>query len=411
MIVAFFGPSSSGKSTLLKEIKKKSFFSGKKTVLKREDDFITIFTLKRILGYKLFSDYKRVKFFEKKSTGSLKIFSLLVHFFYPILVYLEFFFEYLYYEILFKKKILMRERYIYDYLVTFKDILKISNRLLDFFYKMFPKPSLLFFVSINKETAMKRNKNNIPNKITAKESFQINVLKLYSEIAKAKNILTIDNNGPLKKSLEKIKFHICAQNKLLKIRSIAISGLDGSGKTALSRAICNYAAQLNVKCKVVHFYHDNMVYKFLKTLGFFKTSSDSIPKEFIKRKKTSLWAFLTWIDSYLQYLFAMIFFSKNLIIFDRYFYDYLITFKYHNVKGIQVFEKIIPPVGYKLLVACDPAVALKRKPENTVDFFVLGSKGYTQLAKTYNMKVIDSTSRTNEAIFKQFIYDIVNNEL
>lgn len=411
MIIAFCGPSSSGKSTLLKEVKKFTVFSDKEVLIRREDDFITIRVLKRIFGNKPFSDYKRVKFFEKKVPLHLKIFSLFVHFFYPLFVYIEFLWEYLYYEVLCKEKVLMRDRYIYDYLVTFKDILKIYSRPMDIFYQTFPKPSLLFFVSINKETAMKRNKNNVLGKITAKELFHIDVLQSYAKLAKAKNIVSIDNTGPLEESINKVKFHIEAQSALSKIRSIAISGLDGAGKTTLASSICNYASQLHVQCKVIHFYHDNILFKLLKALGFFRESNNSKPKEFIKRKKTLPWALLTWADSYMQYLFTMLFYRRNLIIFDRYFYDYLVTFNYLGIRGIPFFKKTIPFVDYSVLLTCKPKVAFTRKPENTLDFFVLGSKTYSKLAKEYRMKIIDTSSNTNHVVFEELMSSIVQNEL
>lgn len=410
MIVAFCGPSGSGKSTLLKEVKKFTIFSDKKVIIKREDNFLTIHLLRQIFGNKLFSDYKRVKFFEKKASFHLKIFSLFVSFFYPLFVYVEFLLEYLYYEVLFKEKVLMRDRYIYDYLVTFKTILKIYGKPMSFFYETFPHPSLIFFVDINKKTAIKRNKNNVSGKITSKESFQIDVLESYAKIAGGGEVLLIDNNKSLEHAVQKIKSYTTIYYALSKTRSIAIVGLDGSGKSTFAKTISTYANQLNIRCATIHFYHDNLLFKFLKLLGFFREDTYVIPKTNSKRKKTSLWAFLTWIDSYTQYLFALLCYRNNLIIFDRYFYDYLVTFHYLKIKGISLFKKTIPSVDYAFLFACDPKIALKRKPENTLDFFVSGSNSYNKIANEYNMQVIDTSSNNWSRVFEKFINHIARSK-
>ncbi len=412
MIIAFFGPSGSGKSTLLKEVKNFSEFSGKNVAIKKEDDFISIRLLRSLLGKKMFSDYKRIKFFEKNPTAQLTFFSFLVQLFYPLFVYIEFLCEYLYYEILFRREILMRDRYIYDYFVTFKDMLKIKNWLVELLYCGFPKPTLIFYLSIDENTSIKRNKNNVPNKITSKQSFHEQVLKTYSQIAKANDILTIDTSDSLETSVRKIKFHVEAWTKLSKIKSIAIIGLDGSGKSTLARGICDYANQLGVSCKVTHFYHDNLIFKFLKILGFFRSPTIGIPTN-IKREKTSLWAFLTWIDSYIQYLFVKLIFGENLIIFDRFFYDYLVSFKYLNIKGLDILKKTVPFTSYNILLSCDPMIAFKRKPENTLDFFVSGSNNYKKIANEYNMRIIDSSSGDWDQVFRDFTKDIVrdNHEL
>lgn len=406
MIVALFGPSGSGKSTLLKKIKCFSEFADKNVAVKKEDDFISIRFLKSIFGHKPFSNYKKIKFFEKKPTGQYELFSFLVQFFYPFFVYIEFFFEYLYYEVFFRKKILLRDRYIYDYFVTFKDILKINSWIIRFFYISFPKPSLLFYLSIDKETALKRNKNNIPNKITTKESFHAGVLNTYEQMAQIKNILTIDNNKSLQKATLDLNFHISNRMAFTRIKSLAIIGLDGSGKSTLSNALCDYASQLNLKCKIVHFYHDNLLYKFLKNFGFFRDTDVMISTARVKKDKTILWAFLTWIDSYVQYLYARLLYGRGLIIFDRYFYDYLVSFKYLNIKRISILKQTIPPIAYSIWVSCDPRIALGRKPENTLDFFVSGYYSYKELAQEYDMKIIDSTKGNWKKLFEEVLSSI-----
>lgn len=403
MILSFCGPSGSGKSTLLKEVKKNAFFSDKKIYFRKEDDFIFIHLGKLLFGNKIFSDYKRVKFFEKKFSTRLSLFSILVTIFYPLLIYIEFLYEYLYYEIFFNRKILLRDRYIYDYLVTIKDILGIQNPLVESSFKAFPKPSLLFYVKIDRETALQRNKNNVSNKITAKQSFHTHILNSYDQIAKTKKILVLDNTKPLQESIKDMNRHINNWIKLSLIKTVAIIGLDGSGKSTLSVSLKEYLDQLNIDSAIVHFYHDNLLYKFLKILGFFSDSQNTTQKTIPSRSKPAIWGFLTWIDSYIQYAYARTRYNRRLIIFDRYFYDYLVSFKFLNIKGISILRKTIPSPTIAIWVACEPQTALRRKPENSLDFFVSGYESYKEIAKKYKMNIVDSTAGNWEEIFEQVL--------
>lgn len=416
MIISFSGTSGSGKSTIIAEIKKNGVFSGKKVIVKEEDSFVSIKLLKTILGDNIFSRYKEEKFFLKNFRGiRYRLFSILSYIFYPLVVYSEFLIEYIRFQILSKDTVLIGDRYIYDYAVTFKNILGIDNKFVQWLYGNPPKPYLSFLCDIDINTALKRNKNDIHGKITAKRSFHENVIKHYRDLAKQHALLVIDSSNNLDSSVKQVKNYLINKKKLLKITKIAICGLDGSGKTTIANMLTEYANSLNIKSKVVHFYHENLLFKLLRFIGYFridepqsleyKRRREHSARERIKKTPFIL-AFLRFFDSYIQYLFSQIINREKLVIFDRYFYDYLVSFEYLNIWGRSFFTKLIPSVEYKFLLESVPKTSYSRKPESVKEFFEECHSLYLSMAKKYNLKIIKTDNKKPDLILKDLIENI-----
>lgn len=424
MIIAICGPSGSGKSVLLEALRGFEYFSGKDVTTKQEDDFFFLRQVKRTGAEQLVSEYKEVVFF-KRSNRSIyhRIFSFFVRFIYPCVIYLEFIFDYFYYEILFKNKILLKDRYIYDYIVTLRDNLGINNSLISFFFERFPRPSLLFFLSINLNTAMKRNKNNLRGKITASKSFQKRVLERYSQLALRTNAIKINTNSIIQHAYGTIRRYVLMRDSLAKLNRIAIIGLDGTGKTTTARMLEDTARLLNIKPIVVHFYHNSLLFQFLAWVGYYKIKdqymgykdqkdltekSRSVSEATNKKGKTLFWAILHYSDGLLQYLLAIIFFKDRLLIFDRFFYDFLVNFEFLKVERRDIFSKCVPHVDKTFLLLSKPLISYKRKPENTLDFFTTSERLYKKLAKIYNISIIDTTHKTPHEVFAELMDKIVD---
>lgn len=418
MIISFSGTSGSGKSAIIAQILKSGIFKGKKVIVRKEDSFITIKLLKYILGENIFSKYKEEKFFRRKYNDVFyKLFSSLAYLFYPIVVYFEFIIEYIRYQFLFKKSVLLADRFLYDYDVIFKNVLEIDNKFVQWLYNHSPRPYLSFLIDINLTTAFLRNKNNIPGKITANTNklFHKNVLTHYHEIAKRHSLLIIDNNGDLKDAVMHIRAHIMNKEKLINVKKIALCGLDGVGKTTIANMLTQYADSLNIKSKVVHFYHQNLLFKLFRFLGFYRIDE---PKDLLYRRsreraarerlKTTpfIMAFLRFFDSYAQYLFYIFINEDKLIIFDRYFYDYLVSFEYLNIRSRSFFSKLIPSVDHKFLLNATPATASKRKPESVKEFFIECHKIYLKMAEEQNIKIINTDNKNPQTIMQELIESI-----
>lgn len=411
MIISICGPSGSGKTTLISEIKKSPIFRGKDITLKAEDQFILINIFRHIFGNKLFRNYKRVKFYGKKPTRQVSTFSKIVKIFYPLIIYVDFLWDHIYYEVLFKNKVLIKDKYIYGYITTFKEVLRIDTPLINYIYRKFPKPYIAIFLEIDAKTAISRNKNTAKNLIASKQSFQKRVLSSHVEIARACRLLIVDSRKGVSKTKKEILKLITTKSKLTKIKTLTISGLDGSGKTTLAGALADKATTLGISSKVVHFYHDNIPYKLLKMTGVVRnekptknsyTKNRAIAKLLQKKGKSLLWAGLTFFDSYVQYLFSRVLHFNKLIVYDRFFYDYLVSFKFLRINTI-FFTKFLPKADRSFLVSVDPTIAYKRKPENIKDFYIQGAKEYFSISKQFGIKTIKADSKSPDEVLDKLL--------
>lgn len=414
MIISFSGASGSGKSTIIAELQKQSILHDKKVIVGVEDNFLTIKVLKYLLGNNIFAQYKDEKYFKKKFNSiPYKLFKALTYIFYPLVVYIEFLIEFLKYEVLFKDTILLIDKFIYDHAVNFKHILGIKNRWIEWWYDHPPKPYLAFLIDINlKNASFIRNKNNIPGKVTADVALHKKILASFAKIAKMHNLIVVDNNGKLERAVEEVKTHITSKEKLLVAKRIAICGLDGAGKTTTVNLLAKYLDYLGIEYKIAHFVHNNLLYRLLLKLGYYNMDE---PRNILYKRSRAhsarerihqtpfIMAFLRFFDSLLQYLYYVVTYKNKLIIFDRFFYDYLVSFKYLNIKWRSFFEKFIPPVKNKFLFIASPEVLYRRKPERVKAFFTQCHKLYLKVAKDQNLKIIATDRKQQDQILKELI--------
>jgi len=418
VIIAFVGSSGSGKSTLIKKITKHPIFRNQKIYIHEEDSFLFLNLAKKIFGNELFRKYNRDKMSIKTKNGN-RIFSFFVYCLYPPIIYLEYFFLYVLYKVIFKKRVLLCDRYIYDYIITFKTNLKIDNRINSWLYLNFPRPDLTFFLDINSDTHSMRNKSNAERTLVFTKHFHKKVISNYKKIAKIKKLLTIDTSSSATRAIKDVVKHMENRKKLLVSKEVAICGLDGVGKTTICNLLNSYCISLNVPSKVLHFYHSNIILKILRKLRIFNEKPISKKKLIQIRNKNasrkerhqiinSILALIHFTDSYIQYLFFRAVYSKSIIIYDRYFYDYLISFQYFKVKWWNNFEKFIPRANNEFLIVNSPEVAYERKPEANWDFYDFEHSAYIKMAKKKNFTIINGKNKKPEVILNDILKNLKN---
>ncbi len=404
MIIAITGTSGSGKTTVIKCLKEWNYFKRRSLIVKNEDDFLTFKIIKFFLGDKLFSEYKQTKFF-KKASGSVRIsvFSFLVYWFYPLIVWVEFLWLHLVYSFLFRKHILLSDRYVYDYVVTFKEVLNIYNPLAKILLDNFPKPYLSFYLKIGEEIALERNKNNIKGKITADSKLHKKIVKEYGSQARKHDLIAISAESNVQDVHAEIKRYILSKIKLSCVSTISISGSDGTGKSTICTMLSSLAKEVGLSSKVVHFYHVPICTKLLKKFG--RQRQKILAKESVNR--SFLWALSTFIDSYLQFLYFRLRHITSLIIFDRYFYDYLVSFEYRNVPNSRFFGRFIPKTGKSFVFLSDPRKARARNAESLpIAYYETTNDLYEGLANDRKLKAINIDNKAPEEIADEIIRSI-----
>ncbi|KKQ75907.1 MAG: hypothetical protein US96_C0002G0020 [Candidatus Woesebacteria bacterium GW2011_GWB1_38_5b] len=414
MIISFSGSADSGKSTLIDVIKDSEIFQTRKVKVKGDDDFFIIKAFKRIFGNTPTSAYNKNKLLGIQPADiKSSLWSTAVEMLYPLTVYLEFVYDYLIYEIVFPNKILLKDRYIYDYLVTFWCNLNINNRFVNFMFINFPRPTLSFYIRVKPETVIRRNKNQISGTKLMDLSFHYQTIRSYEQIANQKKLLTIKNDGSLSQSAQRVLMHIKNRLKFLTPTQISFSGLDGVGKTTLARELCAYLDQINVKYKVLHFYHDTLLYKFLKSLGFYRErkvhDNSLIIIDALKRRKkgkSQLWALLNIIDAHLQYWVYRFINLGCVLIFDRYFYDFIPTFSYYNIGNFLTSIPVIPVIDYKFVLLCSPKIIYKRKLENLPEYYDAAHQIYTNMVKKYDLIPLNSGKLTTSKMLQKVLDSI-----
>ncbi len=158
MIITFCGNDGVGKSTFTSMTKVLLEERGKEVRLQSEYDFIIVKVMKLLLGEKLFVQYNKTKMEKRQDLKTSSFFSNLVTLFYPVTIYLSFLIKYIQYEIIRKKKILICDRYIYDYLFTLRRQ-GISNKLSEFLFLKFPTPTAIFIIRVPPKIILQRIAN------------------------------------------------------------------------------------------------------------------------------------------------------------------------------------------------------------------------------------------------------------
>lgn len=185
-------------------------------------------------------------------------------------------------------------------------------------------------------------------------------------------------------------------------------GNNGVGKTSIARSLQKRLSQ-DGWGEVI--YHPGCQYLILDKIMnlFFLKKREQKRNEFCQGKKRFLfllWPFLVYIDSLISYFLFRILSRKKIFIFDRYFYDWIVTFEYlgYSTKLLRWLFCSLPIPDVVFLIDVSAKVACERKENNfrNLEYYQKRRRIYLEIAERLKIPVInnqDSLLHTVETIY------------
>ncbi len=149
MIIAFIGFDGTGKSTIAQNLKNKI---SKET----NKDIKIMHGFRHLFLDIIVNKFKNTHAAKKHTTGSSK--KGILSYIWPFIVFIDSFLLYFYYKIKFRNKILILDRYFYDYIPSYQYLDIDKTGLLAILFKLIPKPNYIFSLTVEPEEAYRRKK-------------------------------------------------------------------------------------------------------------------------------------------------------------------------------------------------------------------------------------------------------------
>lgn len=393
MIIAFIGNDGSGKSTLMNSFSKKIRDRNESVICLPEFNYPLINLLRRIGGEQTNKTQERIQ--TSDSSPSFILMTL------PYVMLVESTLQIMYYKLFHRKTVVLKDRCSYDYIATWREV-GTATRLVEFLYRHSVKPDFTLYISTSPSLAKSRRAAQTDQKDSGKTlDFYIEKKKIYDRLYDEHAITLVENNGNMTESLERVDFLVSLKISFKKIRTIAISGLDGAGKSTTMEHLSNFLDTIHTPHRVVHFYYNYTLLKIVRSLFGHKAQNESVKNELsIKNEKQSLekgkgrwWHYLVITDALIQYWFYRLFNPHKVILFDRFFPDYFVSFDFLNIKyNRESLSRLLPKPDIYFLQIADYKILHSRKPEHTLDFFKICYEKYEHFSVEYELYTLDSST-------------------
>lgn len=199
------------------------------------------------------------------------------------------------------------------------------------------------------------------------------------------------------------------ENKMI----IAFMGIDGSGKTTLSKALYDKLKQQGIDV----LYKEEFKYFLLKYIFnlFGSRRVELLRKKFLEERRPlfyfRIWPFLIFLDFFVEWVYIRLFERKKIIIKDRYIYDFQVGWEWlgYSNRFVKWLYLHFPKPDIIFICDVDPDFACKRKGINDkgfLDFLRIQRKRYSKLAEELDIQVIN-TEKPKEEIIDELINKIL----
>jgi thymidylate kinase len=196
MIIAFMGNDGSGKTTISTYVYEVLFSKGLQVYYKPEFEYFLVRYIMNFLGKQR---KNLMGSFASRTSIQNRSFPFKI---WPYVVWVDFLFFWLFLKIFKRNKIIILDRYLYDFLISW-EYLGYANELLRLLYLNFPMPDKPFVCKVCPQIAYARKANYSIN-------FYRIQTKRYEALARYFGIQIIDTSKPLKETLEEVSKDVLA---------------------------------------------------------------------------------------------------------------------------------------------------------------------------------------------------------
>ena len=215
---------------------------------------------------------------------------------------------------------------------------------------------------------------------------------------------------------------------------ICFTGIDGTGKTTLSKELAELLNEKGVKCKYVYARLNPFILKpFILLGGLVFLRGGEISENYFeysntKRRAIEKHSFLSWIyqqillfDYILQIFFKIklpLIFGKN-IVCDRYVYDTVITdlsvdMNYQKDRVISLLNKLLhffPEPNITFLIDVPEEIAYNRKDDTpSIKYLRERRDIYLDVGKEYGMVILNGSKSLKE-LKEEIGKEVLHNEI
>lgn len=185
---------------------------------------------------------------------------------------------------------------------------------------------------------------------------------------------------------------------------VAIVGVDGSGKSAVSQRVYK---ELIRKGKRVKLFHVDKYFLFQPMVNIIRGSKQGQNPLLTTQKKPlvyQFWPLLALIDhSFRYFYFSILSLLGHVVLCDRYFYDKLLSFKYFGYANSITFKVALVltlPPKRTVYLDVSPETAQKReiRDTHTADFYFKMLDHYRDLAKDKKFILINGEETLGKVV-------------